>query len=389
MALEAGKAFDLATLLARARAKESLEDFGPGGFEEPLGVLLDSYRAADLNDLGTLVLRGGVLHSLRMRLRATEWVRRHPEIADEVVAAPVVVVGMMRSGTTLLQRLLAADPRAVCAYGWEVVEVAPPLDHDWSAPDPRIAAGDAREEQTRVFAPELFAIHPMHAREAEEEIVFLADAFLSHVPEAYADVPHYRAWIDSQDFGPAYAHLHRMLQLLQWQKRRRGEGVGRWVLKTPAHLGYLEDLRATFPGLHVVHMHRDPVQTIPSGASLNATLRAMHSDTVDLRRVGAEWLERMGWTNDRAMAVRERWTPDLVTDVAFDDAVADPLAQVARVYDDIGAELDAGAETAMRTWLRSRPPEPGRPSYGPELYGLAPQQISDRFAAYDARFRAR
>ena len=62
-----------------------------------------------------------------MRLRAQEWIRRHPEILQERIAAPTVVVGMMRSGTTLLQRLLAADPRFNCAHGWEVVEAAPRL----------------------------------------------------------------------------------------------------------------------------------------------------------------------------------------------------------------------------------------------------------------------
>ena len=49
-----------------------------------------------------------------------------------------------------------------------------------------------------------------------------SDAFLSHVPESGAHVPRYRSWIDGQDFAPAYAYLHRMLQFLQWQKRRRG-----------------------------------------------------------------------------------------------------------------------------------------------------------------------
>ena len=378
---------DVGSVLASARRREGLDDVGPGPLEEPLGVLLDAYAAAGLTDTGAKLLRGSAVHSLRMRLRAQEWFRRHPEIAEERIAAPIVVVGMMRSGTTLLQRLLAADPAATCAVGWEVLEAAPPLDLDWDAPDPRVAAGEEREALTRQFAPDLFAIHPMHAREAEEEIVFLADAFLSHVPEASAHVPSYRSWLDEQDFGPAYAHLHRMLQLLQWTKRRRGEPVGRWVLKTPAHLGYLEDLRATFPDLHLVHMHRDPVDTIPSGASLNATLHAMHADTVDLERLGSDWLERMGWTNDRALATRTAWEADRVTDVQFSDAVADPLGRVARVYADAGLDLTAEAEAAMRGWLRIRSREAARPAYAPEDYGLSAEQIRERFAAYDARFR--
>ena len=218
--------FDVAAVMADAQRKESLTDWGPGDFERPLGVLLADYPHAGLNAIGTHILRSGIVHSLRMRLRAQEWIRRHPEILEEKVAAPIVVVGMMRSGTTLLQRLLAADPRFVCAYGWEVVEVAPRLDHQFTGVDPRIAVSEAREAKSRELAPDLFAIHPMYAREPEEEIVFLADAFLSHVPESGAHLPHYRAWLDEQDFTPAYDYLHRMLQFLQWQKRL-ASGTGR------------------------------------------------------------------------------------------------------------------------------------------------------------------
>ncbi|OBJ23806.1 sulfotransferase [Mycobacterium sp. 1245801.1] len=384
--------FDPAAVLAEAQRKEELSDWGPGEFDGALRMLLADYARTDLNGLnaqGVHILRSGIVHSLRMRLRAQEWIRRHPEILDERVAAPIVVVGMMRSGTTLLQRLLAADPRFVCAYGWEVVEVAPRLDHRFTdAPDPRIAISEAREAKSRELAPELFSIHPMYAREAEEEIVFLADAFLSHVPESGAHLPRYRSWLDDQDFSPAYGYLHRMLQFLQWQKRQRGAHGRRWVLKSPAHLGYLHLLRAQFPDLHLVHMHRDPRTTIASGASLNATLHAMHADAVDVHRVGAQWLERMGWTNDRAMAIRDGWTDQdaVVTDIGFDEAVADPIGQVARVYDAVGLPLTAQAEDAMRRWLAHRPREVPRPPYGLEPYGLRPEQVDERFTLYNKRF---
>jgi Sulfotransferase family len=380
--------FDLAGVLADAQRKESLSDWGPGEFERPLELLLADYATADLNGIGVLILRAGIVHSLRMRLRAQEWIRRHPEILEERVVAPVVVVGMMRSGTTLLQRLLAADPRFRCAYGWEVVEAAPRLDYTFVGVDPRIAISEGREDKSRELAPDLFAIHPMYAREAEEEIVFLADAFLSHVPESGAHLPNYRSWLDAQDFTPAYSYLHRMLQFLQWQKRRCGIDAERWVLKSPAHLGYLGQLRAQFGDLHIVHMHRDPRATIASGASLNATLHAMHADTVDVDRVGAQWLQRMGWTNDRAMAVRDGWTDqaDRVTDIAFDDAVADPIGQVTRVYDAIGLALTVDAETAMRRWLEERPRETARPPYGLADYGLRPEQVDERFTKYNKRF---
>jgi hypothetical protein len=381
--------FDLAAVLADARRKESLTDWGPGDFEHPLGVLLDDYATADLNAIGELILRSGIVHSLRMRLRAQEWIRRHPEILEERISAPIVVVGMMRSGTTLLQRLLAADSRFHCAYGWEVVEAAPRLDHRFTGVDPRIAVSEMREAKSRELAPDLFVIHPMYAREAEEEIVFLADAFLSHVPESGAHLPRYRSWLDEQDFAPAYAYLHRMLQFLQWQKRQRNEVAARWVLKSPAHLGYLDALRTQFDGVHIVHMHRDPCATIASGASLNSTLHAMHADSVDRHRVGAQWLQRMGWTNDRAMAARDRWTDEAarVTDIGFEDAVDDPIGQVGRVYDALDIPLTAETETAMRRWLEQRPREAARPTYTLDDYGLRPEQVNERFSLYNKRFQ--
>jgi Sulfotransferase family len=391
--VETPNAFDLASVLADAQRKEALTDWGPGQFERPLSVLLADYAEADLNPVGVHILRSGIVHSLRMRLRAQEWIRRHPDILGERIIAPVVVVGMMRSGTTLLQRLLAADPRFNCAYGWEVVEVAPRLDHRFTGVDPRIAISEAREGKSRELAPDLFAIHPMYAREAEEEIVFLADAFLSHVPESGAHLPTYRSWLDEQDFSPTYDYLHRMLQFLQWQKRQRGQVPQRWVLKSPAHLGYLDLLRARFADVHIVHMHRDPRATVASGASLNATLHAMHADTVDPDRVGAQWLQRMGWTNDRAMEIRDGWALETggdaarVTDIAFDDAVADPIGQVARVYDAVGLPLTVEAEGAMLRWLDERPRETARPAYTLENYGLRPEQVDERFTLYNKRFR--
>lgn len=381
--------FDETSLLEAARRVDGLEDFGDEGFRRPLAVLLESYARAPLHDVGTKILRGSVIRSLANRLRTHHWFRTHPEIEGEVVRAPLVVVGMMRTGTTLIQRLLASDARHYCTMGWESLEPAPRLGVDVDEPDPRIADADAREQMTRQFAAEYFAIHPSYARQAEEEIMILADAFLSHVPEASCDVPAYRSWIDGQDFTPAYRHLHRTLQLLQWDKNRRGQRGDRWVLKTPAHLGYLDELLATFPDAHVIHMHRDPVQTIPSGASLNTTLWRMHAPDVDPREVGRQWLERMSWTNRRALGTRTRRAAesDRFTDLRFEDAVSDPMGQIERIYARNDLELTRETRLAMEAWRAADAREKlGTHRYTAQDFGLQDDQIRAEFSDYTSRF---
>jgi hypothetical protein len=381
--------FDEAALLAEARQKTGLVEFGDEGFRTPLRELLASLAKARLNAVGTTVLRASIRRSLTQRLLIEDWFARHPEIADERIEGPIVVVGMMRSGTTLIQRLLSRDPRFYCASGWEIGEPAPRPGTSWDEPDPRITDGEARARRMREFAPELYAIHPTDALEADEEIVFLADAFLSHIPEASCHVPAYRSWIDSQDFTPAYQYLRRMLVFLQWQKRKRGEHRERWVLKTPAHLGYLDTLFSVFPDARVIGMHRGPLEAVPSGASLNYTLWKMYADEVDPTEVGRQWLERMAWSTRRSLAIRDRM-PDAAErfiDVWYRDAVSDPLAQVERIYDAVGFELIPAARSAMESWLAAdtRDEYPVH-RYSAEQFGLSDAGIREAFAEYMARF---
>jgi hypothetical protein len=381
-------AFDEVALLAEARASTGLRELGDESFRVPLRALLASLREeAPLNAVGIALLRGRILESLMTRLRTEDWIRQHPEIEREEIAAPIVVVGQTRTGTTMLQRLLASDPRHHGPLWWEVRFPAPLPGTRWDAPDPRIPIAEAEVAGVLAADPEQASIHPWDAQAPDEEIMLLEHSFLSHVPEAFTNVPSYRAWIDGQDWTPAYAMLRRFLQFLQWQKRQRGVLRERWVLKTPGHLGYLDTLLEVFPGALIVQTHRDPVQTIPSAASLNRSLWRLSSDAVDDREVARQWQQRMVWAVRRCLASRERISERQIADVWFLDAIAKPLEVVAQIYGRFGIPLTAEARAAFETWLANnrrdkRPPH----EYSLAEFGLTEAEIRADFADYRRRF---
>jgi len=380
--------FDFDLILRDAQARTGLTNYGGGAFREPLSMLLKSLREeAPLNELGRLAMHGRIVESLETRLKTEDLIGRHPEILEEQIDAPLVVVGLMRTGTTMLHRLLASDPRNHAAMWWETRFPAPPREIDWNQPDPRVAPAEAEVAAILAADPRQASIHPWDANAADEEILLLEHSFLSHVPEAFVNLPSYRRWIDDQDWTPAYAYLKTLLQSLQWQKRQRGVVRERWVLKTPGHLGYLDTLFKVFPAAKIIATHRDPVETVPSAASMNHALWALYSDLPGANIAGAQWQERLAWATRRCMASRKIAGEDRFADIWFKDAMRDPIGEIARVYETFGIEMTPPARTAMETWQAAHP-RGQRPAheYSLEEYGLTEQGIKDAFAGYRARF---
>jgi len=381
-------AFDEAALLAEACRTTGLDDYGPDAFREPLGVLLRSLREeAPLNELGRMIMRTRILESLATRLETQHWVKRHPEILEEKIEAPIVIIGQMRTGTTMLHRIIASDPRNHAADWWETRFPAPPRDIDWSKPDPRIPVAEAEVAAILEADPRQASIHPWNAQAPDEEIMLLEHSFLSHVPEAFCNIPTYRAWINEQDWTPSYVYLRKLLQLLQWQKRQRGNVRERWVLKSPGHLGYIDTLFKVFPGAVAILTHRDPVETVPSAASMNQAMWALYSDEDKSSVVGAQWQDRLAWGTKRAMASRENYDANRFVDVWFRDALKDPIAEIERAYGVFGIEFTPEARAGMEKWRTDNPRDKRPPhEYRLEDYGLTKEGIEAAFAEYRERF---
>jgi len=338
------------SLLRAARRQTGLHDFVDGSFRDPMRRMLASLEnEAHLHPLGRVTMRESLVRALANRLRLEALSDLHPEIAQLPVDAPVFVVGMQRTGTTMLQRLLSCEPQLRSMSAWEGLNPAPfpgyPSRTDRRGRDPRIRLARTAESALRYLAPELFAIHPIEAEEPEEDIHLLDVTFVSPAVDAIARAPSYQAWFCEVDQLPAYRYMKRLMQLLLWQR------PGRWLGKTPHHLEYLDELLAVFPDAKVVITHRDPCRTVASFCSMMAHSRAMFCDDVDPADVGRQFGDKAIRAIQRSMSARDRLPSDSFLDVLYADVMADPLKEVRCVYDFIGFELAPETENSMRRWL--------------------------------------
>jgi hypothetical protein len=371
-------------LLAEAsQAAGGLKDFGDPSFQPALGALCRALeREGRLSDMGRQILKQKIVGHLSNRLRIEEYFRDFPEIEHEVVGPPVVIVGLPRTGTTRLQRLLSRDARFYSMMFWESQFPVPLPDETLEAPQARIANARGIVDYMVQSMPKLLAIHPMAAEEADEEVMLMEHSFLSAF-DAYANIPAYVEWLDQQDQTPAYLFLRRCLQFLQWQKRKRGLTGSRWLLKTPHHLLRMEILLRVFPGAQVIQTHRDPVESIPSIASFIDTLWRIYSDQPDPKAAGRSWSLRMNRGLQHTMKVRTAH-PGQFLDVQFRETVKAPMDAVRRIYDFIGWPLTPAAESAMRAWLAEdeKAHERVAHDYGPEQFGLSAAQLKRDFSEY-------
>lgn len=370
------------SLLAAARRKAGLSDFGDEPFRPALRVLLQSLDTeARLHPFGRLVMRTRLVDMLVVRLRAQDLFTRYPEILGQPIESPLVIAGLQRTGTTMLHRLLAADPDTRSLLSWEAVSPAPYPDQEPGQPDRRIKAAKLAENALRYLAPEFFAIHPVEATAPEEDILLMDFSFMSTVAEAMARVPTYAAWLKQQDMTPVYRYVKQLLQLLQWQ--RPGQ---RWVLKTPAHLAHLDVLLRVFPDARIIQTHRDPAKTAGSFSSMVAHGYGVFSDEVDVHEVAAHWNRNNADMVRAAMRVREQH-PDAFLDVSYYDLLQDPMAQVRRIYGFAGLPLAPAAQAAMEASLKVNVQNRhGVHRYRLEDFGLSRDQVHRDYAAYRERF---
>lgn len=366
-------------LLGHAQKKTGLQDWGNESFRAGLEQLTAALNSqARLSQVGRITAYYNILDHLCVRLRLNDYRLKRPEVANEQIRSPVFILGLPRTGTTILYELLAQDPSFRSPSTWEVAQpIPPPKVHTYNN-DSRIGAVERQLRLLEKLSPGFQTIHAIGAQLPQECVYMLASSFISEQFGYMYNVPGYRNWALEQDMTQAYTWHAQFLQHLQLDAARE-----RWVLKTPAHLANMKYLLAQYPDACIVWTHRQPLEAIASFSSLACALRSGFSSDVDPISTGAFEFEHFSNTVRRAMADRRTLDNGQFIDVSFDAICSDPLSVISDIYHHFELELTREAQLCMREYLRARPRNLyGEHRYCAEEFGLDAAQQQQRYSEY-------
>ena len=376
----------------KAQAVEAaggLDDFGDPWFEKPFAVLLDALRdEARLNAAGDFSAMLQFRQVLFHRLLAEDWFKRHPEILERPMRAPVVIVGPMRSGTTRLQRLLACDRRFSHMRSFETISPVPrPGFEDvleGRAQDFRPVLAKRIMRVARLANPRTLSIHPTGPYQPEEELGLLVASMYGMKHEAQWQVPTYGRWCEGVDATPAYRYMADQLRLIGWSQQV--SSIRPWILKTPQHMLDLPALLSVFPDARLIFTHRDPQQVVGSAASLAWNQTIIYSDDVDPAAIGREWLRKTHLQVERMMEARKAIPAERMIDVQYDEVERDWRGTMERIYGFLGLDMDP-VVPAMEGYLEEAKALKRKPHrYNLGQFSLASDEVLRRMSDYVEAF---
>ncbi len=365
-------------IAAAAVRTTGLSDFGGTEHEEGLRVLVDDLNAptAGLTGVGNYLQRSQVKSALVGRLLSEAGFASHPAYVEVPIERPIFVLGLPRTGTTALHRLLTADPTHQGLDVWLTEFPQPRPSPEVRDADPVFQAISTAYAEHHVTNPEFMGVHYMDATSVEECWRILRQTGKSIAYESLAYVPNYSTWLAAQDWTDAYERHRANLQLIGLNDRDK-----RWVLKNPSHLTALDGLMSVYPDALVIRTHRDPVTSIASACSLSVEATAGWSTTFVGETVGRTQLEMLARSDRRFREQRGSYDPAQFIDVDYADFVADPVATTRRIYDTFDltwtSEVD-GAVTAIDRASRTGAARP-RHVYDLADYGLSETDVRDAF----------
>ncbi len=364
-------------LIRLARKQTGLQSFGTDFWDEPLERLLDAVNTeAQLTPIGRFITQKRLVNMLMIRLRAEQAFNKYPEILEQQLYPVLLICGLQRTGTTKLQRLLAADPENRVLLSWEAINPVP-LHEKPNEKEERIKVARMSEKALRLMAPGFFSIHPVEFEKPEEDILLLDNTFLSTTPEATMYVPSYAAWLEKTDQSVAYEYMIKLLKYLQLQRPAK-----RWVLKSPHHLEFLPVIKKLFNEVQFIWTHRNIAESLPSFLSMVAHSQSIFSNAVTAERVAKHWVRKTAYMLDKGIAFRKSNSELNFTDVFYPDLVNAPMEALSAIYREhatVSAEL---AKRFMETEQRNTSNKYGAHTYRLEDFGLSGKTVEEKMGFY-------
>lgn len=362
-----------------AMSQVGYDDFGDPGYREALGHVLEAYEhEARFSDEGRLRAYYAIGDLLAKRLASEKLMNAMPDLDAIEIRRPIIITGLVRTGSTALHHLLGHDPERQVIEYWLGCHPRPrPPRKEWEsiAEYQRCAA---EIEFMYESDPSLKKIHLMMADGAEECRHFLAQSFTDDFIQVNATVPGYNQWYEGRDLTSSYARHRRLLQLVGSPSPEK-----QWILKYPVHMKNLDVVLKTYPDACVIWTHRDPSQVMSSYISLVASFRGLFEDNVDRDAVGREQLEIWARGADRAVQTRASMDDSQFYDLHFQDFVSDPVASAAKMYEHFGLPFSDVSRTALQTWESSNPKgKHGKHAHSMEDVGLTRGEVLERFSNY-------
>ncbi len=380
-------ALDEDSLIRSARKQTGLNSFGDEAFLVPMRVLLNSLEEeADLNPLGRFLTAQSILRILKHRLLLEDLLKRNPEILQREIAPPVVIVGLARSGTTRLHRLMAADDGFLHLKAWESVNPVPYPESFERDVDPRMTNIEQALKAVLYMSPQIAAVHPLGAHEIEEEVGLIQHGFSSQVFEVCGKVPSFAEWLMTHDQNAAYEHMVVLLKVISWFRKDPENQT--WILKSPQHMQDLDSLIKVFPDAKIICPHRDPVKVMGSTCSMAWNAIVRDTDSVTAEWIGQEWMGKTERMLKKTLEIREhQMAKENQLDVLYADIAADWKKSIQGIYDFLGMELTDEALLGMQAWLdRNNQHKHGVHKYSLADFGLDEDLVDQRLMFYRERF---
>ena len=376
------KTADVDKMLRIAERRAKFSDWGPTSFREGLEVLVDEYNEDDqAHPLGRKLIYDSYIDRLTQRLQVVKAIAEQPAITEQKVTSPVLIGGLARTGTTLLHRVLARDPRLRGPLCWETEEPAPPPHPNSAETDPRVKKYDRNWGRLYHLAPRAEAIHTKSGTLVEECYPLLERSFTCLNLAVFAARPEYQKWLWSATpatIDAAYAFYRQQLQVLQLHYPPR-----RWVLKAPAHAPFLDGFARAFPDAKIIYTHRDPVTLVGSLASLLTTGRSVAYPTINPERIGEEALSLVDAMTKRVMRARATMPATYFFDVGYERLTRDTISALRDIYTFIGLSFDHDIQAQAQQWLAQTTAEKrGEHRYDLRDYGLDQETIRTRLREY-------